>query len=387
MEMVDLLKKGASVEEVSSTYSFVLSAFPDLQTRARPLPKDLISKLFQLAKQQEAEAIRHLEPSKDAEPTRSLLCRSAAAIAYEAEDYKGAIQFAAMGLSGFPPKAIESELFRILDDSSFSRHMGRSEGELKANQFELTLAGPMVGHGSIPITEFNSRVQVLQQLLIRTAERQIEKEYRQIGPPMRKLFKENQLVMRVPHAASFGTVLTLRGPREDRQLPLTASAPLAEMKECLKLFEDELHEDLRARMKDNEYFLDFVMRARELSPDGKRITGVGLQFSAQLNNDTLVLKKTKSEWRLERPVSVKPCLEELTGFLTLAELVGAGKAKATLQDIEENRKVKLSMSQAQLLRVKEFFGERQMRVLAEAPRGRRGTYRVLEIEALSELRE
>lgn len=46
----------------------------------------------------------------ESEPTRSILYRSAATLAYKAQDYDQARQLIAFGLSGYPPIEIKEEL-------------------------------------------------------------------------------------------------------------------------------------------------------------------------------------------------------------------------------------------------------------------------------------
>lgn len=66
--------------------------------------------LLQQAANLEMEAANALSNTPDSEPSRSILYRSAASLAYDAEDYKLADRLIASGLAGFPPPEIEREL-------------------------------------------------------------------------------------------------------------------------------------------------------------------------------------------------------------------------------------------------------------------------------------
>jgi len=70
-------------------------------------------KLFQKAFRQEREAALALHHRHDAEPTRSILFRSAATLALDIEDYEAARELAAKGLEGAPPANITAELKRL----------------------------------------------------------------------------------------------------------------------------------------------------------------------------------------------------------------------------------------------------------------------------------
>ena len=75
------------------------------------------------AYQPEAEAADLVPGNRSSEPTRAILCRSAASLAYECEDLKGAQRLAAKGLSGYPPADVEAELRTILAQVDFRTNL------------------------------------------------------------------------------------------------------------------------------------------------------------------------------------------------------------------------------------------------------------------------
>jgi hypothetical protein len=58
----------------------------------------------------EAQAAELIPKDKSSEPTRSILYRSAASLAYQCEEFGIAQRLIAKGLSGYPPPQIEQEL-------------------------------------------------------------------------------------------------------------------------------------------------------------------------------------------------------------------------------------------------------------------------------------
>jgi hypothetical protein len=62
----------------------------------------------------ETMAANSIERLESSEPTRSILYRSAAWLAYNAKDYEMARDLAKEGLKGFPPPEIREELLDVL---------------------------------------------------------------------------------------------------------------------------------------------------------------------------------------------------------------------------------------------------------------------------------
>jgi hypothetical protein len=82
---------------------------------------------FQEAYEAEREAAFAYADKNSTEPTRSVLFRSAAALALNAELYREAEQMACIGISGTAPIEILEELRDILEDVNFGRHLTRGE--------------------------------------------------------------------------------------------------------------------------------------------------------------------------------------------------------------------------------------------------------------------
>lgn len=71
----------------------------------------------------EAQAAELVPYSETSEPTRSILYRSAASLAYQCQEFRVAQQLVAKGLSGYPPSDIEQELKNLLMQVSFEQYL------------------------------------------------------------------------------------------------------------------------------------------------------------------------------------------------------------------------------------------------------------------------
>jgi len=88
--------------------------------------------LFLQAMNLEYEIATTMLPEAEAEPSRSILYRSTAALAYHAQDYVRALQLIADGLRGYPPPEIEAELKELRADILTLQHAKYVQGILKS---------------------------------------------------------------------------------------------------------------------------------------------------------------------------------------------------------------------------------------------------------------
>ena len=279
--------------------------------------EELIRRAFQL-EQQAAD----LAATSNVEPTRSVLHRSAAALALEAGEYREAERLIGVALGGSPPVEILEELRSLLQDVHFHQHLTADGIDLAPNEFEYTLIGGQVGEGIAPSAEFVRRIDLLDQLVFRTAERTAGRSFRPQGRRDSEIQRAVELFVKVPRAASFaiGFRLGHRGflPGMDPAVDV-----LADMIRCFDHFARSEAEPLRALIPDDEYFDSFVRLAKQLGPDGKRVGTVGLIGRAGGKPRAIVLKPGSGS-ELESPFTyalVEKGLERVmvTGTLLLAD--------------------------------------------------------------------
>lgn len=79
--------------------------------------------LFRRAFEKEREALRAL--GETGEPSRSVLLRSAASLAIDADELDAAVAIIEEGLSGKPPRAVRLDLEALRVDVEFQRALGR----------------------------------------------------------------------------------------------------------------------------------------------------------------------------------------------------------------------------------------------------------------------
>ncbi len=208
-----------------------------------------------LALEKEAAAA-DLMADEHIEPTRSVLHRSAATLAWRCEEYGRAKRLIYRALGGNPPTDIEFELNDLLGDIK----LAMSNIHLSEKHLRLTLDGKDIAFGRAPAKLLATRILSVEDMLQATANAPIPLYYDSVG------------------AASFFVDLTV-----ELQTTLPGFDNFDEIVEPFMVGLDLLNRGrigtLEEKMADPRQFSAFVKAARKLAPDGDSITSVNLQAS------------------------------------------------------------------------------------------------------------
>lgn len=232
---------------------------------------------FRNAYEREAKAAALVANSYELEPTRSVLLRSAASLALECKEIREAERLVTQALSGYPPEEIAAELRDLLEQVYFARHLELREVTLQPNEFQLSIAGPAVGFGIASTSDFIDRLNRVESMLYRTAERKTGRPFRERGRIKGRFREALQMYISVPRAASFAVSIRF-GTSSQLSLPGMDSSVevINEILDCLELFNQQKVEPLQQRIADQAYYRNFIELARKIAPDGKEIVTVGL---------------------------------------------------------------------------------------------------------------
>lgn len=211
------------------------------------------------------------------EPTRSVLFRSAAALALECSAFERAAELAREGLRGHPQKDLEVALWHLLDRASFERHLRLSNLVLEPDDMRLSLAGPAAAPGLLDATHYVPRLEHLRHFVTRMVEYVGKKSFRRVGRPASAVAQAARMLISTPAEASFAvTVRIARSPNRD--LPGYEFGPtvIQPMLSVVDAIGKDDSSALEEQVKDAEYRDFFVSLVRGLAPDGEDITFVGL---------------------------------------------------------------------------------------------------------------
>ena len=236
-------------------------------------------KLAKQAMELEAEAADLVPLDQDAEPTRSVLYRSAASLAYQSKDYKEAQRLIAKGLAGYPPPEIEEELKNLYEDVNFEYHLKIRGVILAPEDFQMSMTGDVVGSGVIFYNEFMRRIESTKTLLDRTIERLMGREYRAGGRISRE-YQPFVPALSIPRPGSFAISFKLVSP-QNQQLALFVQPDkvIEELITGIELMNAGDNKELKTLIGDEKYLTHFVSNVRQMAPDGQKINFVGFTSS------------------------------------------------------------------------------------------------------------
>jgi hypothetical protein len=326
----------------------------------------------------EAEAAGLLAKEPSTEPTRSILYRSAAALAYQAGDYVTALRLAADGLSGYPPPTVQQELIDLFEQITMAEHLRVRGAELDPAQVQLSLAGQAVGHGLVPFDTFRTRIEAFLSILKKSALRSIGAEFKKDS---RQLFVP---IISAPRPGSFSVTVELAyKPNVNVDMFVTQGGIIDDVAESIALFNAQNFDQLRARIEQEDYYIHFLAQAKRLAPDGERISHVGITTPSRSVSLTLTSREVNlphSAVPVESPAlgavdsiaaSETPGIESVprsySGVLVLADRRGEGVI-GLLTD--EGETLLLTVQSAMDEYVRSFFGGRVEALVLEDRKAR-----------------
>lgn len=209
------------------------------------------------------------------QPSRSILFRSAAWMALEAEDPAEAERLAACGLMASDvPEKRKAELRAVAEEARMRLYTPMAPPGAAPAIF-LHLEGPAIAYGQAPPSVISTRQDALIRLLVRTAERKKKKPFRQKGKSTVISDLQPKVVC---EAASVVVRVALMGT-EQRHMWDENIEIVREVHRCLNYFYNHDERALHSRIHDPAYLNDFRLCATELTPDEKSVTSVDVMTS------------------------------------------------------------------------------------------------------------
>lgn len=312
--------------------------------------------LARQAMELEAAAADLIALEEDSEPTRSVLYRSAASLAYQAKDFKEAQRLVAKGLAGFPPPEVEEELKNLYEDVNFEYHLQVRGEVLAPEDFQMSLQGDAVGAGTVFYYEFKRRLENTKILIDRTIERLMGRDYRGGGKTSNE-FQPFIPALSIPRAGSFAISFKLVSPL-DQQLALFVKPKdvIDELIKDINLLNEGDIDGLKTQIGNPQYFSNFFAVARDMAPDGKKINFVGftgVSGSASLTKSRREITRITSDLPQEIPTRKREKFH-VKGILDHAMARGKNIFELTTED---NRQFKVHLDESLEDLVRTYFGE------------------------------
>ncbi len=243
-----------------------------------------------LALEKEAAAA-DLMVDEDVEPTRGVLHRSAATLAWRCGLYEQAEKLIYRALAGNPRSDVEWELKDLLGTVNLAKagiHLGKG-------QLQLSLHGNAIGHGKAAVEEFSSRAPSIAAMLRISAKSALRKAHDVVAE---KLDEIGDIPVFMEGLAAGSCIVNLRlGEATQDALPGFgrfdgAIAPFLDNLDLLERDHFGLLEDKLANPRD---FRDFVKAATKLAPDGEKISSVKFQAVVDDLPKTVTFSRTQHQ--------------------------------------------------------------------------------------------
>lgn len=236
----------------------------------------LYGKAFELEK----EAAFLVKKDKQSEPTRSILFRSSASLAYQAEKYIEATQMVGEGLSGYPSKRVFQELNIINEKIKLAIYNIEKELTPESEGFIFHLVGNAIEYGAIYYNDFLKRADAMQKILRKTAVRMLNQPF---GT------RKDILVpsFHVPTGGSFSIEVSISFKKgENGDIFANPEKIVDEYIDCFDLLESGDFDSLSKRMGDSNHLSYFMSQSKIIAPDGNGVTSIdfiGRRKSASLS--------------------------------------------------------------------------------------------------------
>lgn len=274
----------------------------------------------QQAFEYEQEAAELVPKEKSSEPTRSILYRSAASLAFQAKQLARAQRLIIEGLSGFPPPQIELELNNLYDQVRFEKEIALNNRKIEDEELQLTIRGGAVGVGIVPFYEFMKRINNTKALIDRTIQRLSGSKYQGRGNVPKSL-KPYEYLLAAPREGSFIISLKLQlSLGQTKPIFFSTSNVINEVLEGIQYVNDANEEALRELTKSESYYQHFISMTRDMAPDGQKISFVGftsdsmsVSLSKKRSDIEPVAKLEHEELQVElQPITVEGLLDYAT---------------------------------------------------------------------------
>lgn len=298
---------------------------------------DLAVNLSRKAFELEVAAAELVKDDLDAEPTRSILLRSAASLALDCGELREAERLIATALAGNPPNEIAEELRNLLEQVHFNRHLELNHVDLSSGELQLSIAGNAIGYGIALSEVLLDRIKDIERLIYRTVERKLGNLFREGGPAKRRIQEGYSLYLSAPRAGSFAVTLKLGKQMGLPGFDLSKDI-IDEVLQCLDLLNKGKEDLLKERIQDESYYVNFIGLAKRLAPDGDKVNLVGLTAIGTDAEFKVAMTRTQDKISptMQRTAgeSLGTPILNVTGRLLLAD--ARKKAAGKIQLIEAN---------------------------------------------------
>ena len=243
------------------------------RTARRERDEDAYVKYIENAFELEKKAALMIQ-SEESEPTRSVLHRSAASLAFKCKMYREAERLVSRALSGNPPREIIGELRRLNRKVLLELRLEDKKVSVSDQEFSMNLDGNQIIEGLAPVDLITHRITKLKKIFWNTIRQTNGMAF---GSSAQLKNQKYTLWFSAWEPSSVDVVL---------RLGVSGQMSLSNMGGFDSIFHRVMtnfellnhgnYGPLQNQIGDNEYYCNFVALAKEIAPDGDDVVTVNL---------------------------------------------------------------------------------------------------------------
>jgi len=243
------------------------------RTARRERDEDAYVKYMENAFELEKKAALMIQ-SEESEPTRSVLHRSAASLAFKCKKYREAEWLVSRALAGNPPGEIMGELRRLNRKIYFQLRMQDRDIILSEQEFSMKLEGNEILNGLAPVDLVTHRISKLKKIFWNTIRQWNGLEF---GSSARLKEQSYTLWVSAFEPGSLDVVLKLGISGQMIFSNMGGYDTIfGRVMTNFGLLNDGQFRRLQEHIADDEYYCNFVALAKEIAPDGDDVVNVNL---------------------------------------------------------------------------------------------------------------
>ena len=274
--------------------------------------------------------------SEESEPTRSVLHRSAASLAYKCKMYREAEWLISRALAGNPPREIIGELRRLNRKVLLELRLADKNVSVSDQEFSMNLDGNQIIEGLAPVDLITHRITKLKKIFWNTIRQANGMAF---GSSAQLQNQKYTLWVSAWAPSSIDVILKL-GVSGQMSLSNIGGFDIIfnRVMTNFSLLNSGSFDQLQNHIADNDYYRNFVALAKEIAPDGDEVVTVNLGAVIDGRKKLLQFNRKQQEFS---DVPLPDLFQSANGIQTTDEIVSIRGELLYADGMAEPKQVKL----------------------------------------------
>ena len=274
--------------------------------------------------------------SEDSEPTRSVLHRSAASLAFKCKKYREAEWLVSRALAGNPPGEIIGELRRLNRKVYFELRLEEKDITVSEQEFSMNLDGNEIIEGLAPVDLITHRITKLKRIFWNTIRQVNGLDF---GSTAQLKNQKYTLWVSALEPSSIDVIL---------RLGVSGQMSLSKIGGFDNIFNKVMtnfqflnngdFDQLQDNIADIEYYRNFVALAKEIAPDGDEVVTANLGALVDGQQRMVQFYRSQQEFK---DVPLPDLFQSANGIYATDDIVSIRGELQYADGMAEHKQVKL----------------------------------------------